>query len=220
MGAHLLVVNHALLMSDLLVEGTLLPEYDHLVVDEAHRLEDEATRQFGFRVAQTTVEELVERLATALQGVGSALRGATLESGRRETVEQRLEEARLPLGRVRDHWAQMVASLVAFAAEHRPEGADDEAGLRVTSASRAQPGWSALEVVWDNFDHALGEAGRRASALSRSMEDLQDGALPGKDADLHRDLQRLEATTTTVFSARCLDLTELYHQSDPEKCFA
>src|SRR5206468_6298346 len=41
--AHVLVVNHALLMADLALGGSLLPEYDHLIVDEGHNLEEEAT---------------------------------------------------------------------------------------------------------------------------------------------------------------------------------
>ncbi|MBI2936302.1 MAG: DEAD/DEAH box helicase family protein, partial [Chloroflexi bacterium] len=48
--AHLVIVNHALLLSDLARGNTLLPSYDYLVIDEAHNLEEEATRQFGFSV--------------------------------------------------------------------------------------------------------------------------------------------------------------------------
>ena len=72
---------------------------------------------------------------------------------------------------------QLVASLIAFAAEHRPDGADGE--LRITSGSRVQPSWSALSWFWDNFDNALAEAARGANSLLQSMEGLPPGALPG-----------------------------------------
>ncbi|MCA9494813.1 MAG: hypothetical protein KC621_33020, partial [Myxococcales bacterium] len=46
-GAHLLVVNHALLLTDLSIRGQagrgFLPKYDRIVLDEAHHLEDAAT---------------------------------------------------------------------------------------------------------------------------------------------------------------------------------
>jgi DNA polymerase III epsilon subunit-like protein len=42
--ADLVVVNHALLLADAEVGGGLLPAFDHLVVDEAHHLEDAATQ--------------------------------------------------------------------------------------------------------------------------------------------------------------------------------
>src|SRR5207247_1270958 len=42
--ADLVVINHALLLADVEVGGGLLPEFDHLVIDEAHHLEEAATR--------------------------------------------------------------------------------------------------------------------------------------------------------------------------------
>ncbi|HEX6350796.1 MAG TPA: helicase C-terminal domain-containing protein [Candidatus Dormibacteraeota bacterium] len=41
--ADLVVVNHALLLADAASGGGVLPHYDHLIVDEAHHLEDAAT---------------------------------------------------------------------------------------------------------------------------------------------------------------------------------
>ena len=48
--ANILVVNHALLLADLAMGGGVLPEYNYLIVDEAHNLEDEATDALGFTV--------------------------------------------------------------------------------------------------------------------------------------------------------------------------
>lgn len=45
--ADIIVVNHSLLCSDLDAGGSLLPDYDYLVVDEAHHFEDAATKTFG-----------------------------------------------------------------------------------------------------------------------------------------------------------------------------
>jgi len=45
--ADLVIVNHALLLSDLKLGETILPKYGYLVVDEAHHLEEEGTRQFS-----------------------------------------------------------------------------------------------------------------------------------------------------------------------------
>ena len=45
-----MIANHALLLSDLVSRSRVLPDYDVLVVDEAHHLEDEATQQLGWRL--------------------------------------------------------------------------------------------------------------------------------------------------------------------------
>ena len=176
--AHLLVVNHALLLSDLQVGGSLLPDYDFLIVDEAHNLETEATRQFGFRVSQSTVEDLVERLGSLIHSFGNAVRVSAIEQARKESADLRRDEAQTPLYAVRDAWARLTAGIAEFAAAQRGESDDGE--LRITRAERAQPAWSALDVAWDAFDRRAAEAAERAAALLREMESLP-GAVPGLD---------------------------------------
>lgn len=44
--ASLIITNHALLLQDIKLGGQVLPAYDHVIIDEAHNLEDEATKQF------------------------------------------------------------------------------------------------------------------------------------------------------------------------------
>jgi DNA polymerase-3 subunit epsilon/ATP-dependent DNA helicase DinG len=58
--AHLVIVNHALLLADIASGGSALPAYDHLIVDEAHNLEDAATKQFGGTASRRSVSEALE----------------------------------------------------------------------------------------------------------------------------------------------------------------
>ena len=48
--AQVIVVNHTLLLLDAAMGGFLLPERDVIVIDEAHHLEEEATRAFTVTV--------------------------------------------------------------------------------------------------------------------------------------------------------------------------
>ncbi len=58
----LIIVNHHLFFADLALKQTdyasLLPEYTAVVFDEAHEMEDVATRYFGLQVSNYRVEEL------------------------------------------------------------------------------------------------------------------------------------------------------------------
>ncbi len=60
--ADVVVVNHHLLCADLAVKessfGAVIPEYDTLVVDEAHLLEDVATQYFGQQLSVHRFEDL------------------------------------------------------------------------------------------------------------------------------------------------------------------
>ena len=60
--SHLIIVNHALLMSDIVAGGTLIPDYDLLVVDEAHHLEEEATKHLGFDLSQVGIDDYLQSL--------------------------------------------------------------------------------------------------------------------------------------------------------------
>ncbi len=106
--AHVLVVNHALLLS-----GARLPSYDALVVDEAHTLEDAAASHFGLAVSKSRLTRLLEdarplsrrhpELLSALKRCGedgarffdAAARAHGLETGRREESSSRLLEPSL-----------------------------------------------------------------------------------------------------------------------------
>ncbi|MEO5952323.1 MAG: exonuclease domain-containing protein, partial [Chloroflexia bacterium] len=61
--ANILVVNHALLLADLAMGGGVLPEYNYLIVDEAHNLEDEATDALGFTVDRISIMKLLTELS-------------------------------------------------------------------------------------------------------------------------------------------------------------
>ncbi len=83
--AQVVVVNHHLLMADLLLKnhafGQVIPEYSVLIVDEAHALEDVATAHLGRSISFHKITELADDLDRALpdpnvQRRTSALRAA------------------------------------------------------------------------------------------------------------------------------------------------
>jgi len=63
--ADLLVVNHSLLFSDLALRqenASILPDYQVVILDEAHRVEDVATDHFGLRLTSGQVNYLLDGL--------------------------------------------------------------------------------------------------------------------------------------------------------------
>ena len=61
----LLIVNHALFFSDLAMRAQgvgFLPPYDHVILDEAHTIEDTASDHFGLRVSDSAVLHLLGTL--------------------------------------------------------------------------------------------------------------------------------------------------------------
>jgi ATP-dependent DNA helicase DinG len=74
--ARLVVVNHHLFFADLALRGNhpgrVLPDYDAVIFDEAHQLEDVATNFFGLRVSRARIEGLVGDFARLMKRVEAA----------------------------------------------------------------------------------------------------------------------------------------------------
>ncbi|MFC1759714.1 ATP-dependent DNA helicase [Planctomycetota bacterium] len=63
--AQILVVNHALFFSDLAlrqIHASILPDYDAVILDEAHTIEDVASGHMGLRIGSGQVEYVLNKL--------------------------------------------------------------------------------------------------------------------------------------------------------------
>ncbi len=59
--AQVIVVNHTLLLLDAAIGGFLLPERDVIILDEAHHLEEEATRSFTITIGPAQIQTLLSQ---------------------------------------------------------------------------------------------------------------------------------------------------------------
>jgi len=71
--ADIIVANHALLFSDLVLKAEsagILPEYNFVVIDEAHNIEHVAAEHFGINITNFTISYLLRRLYNSRTGKG------------------------------------------------------------------------------------------------------------------------------------------------------
>lgn len=72
-GANLFITNHALFFADLNLraqDAGILPDYDHVILDEAHAVEETASEHFGVSLAEGRVMHLLTSLAHPRTGKG------------------------------------------------------------------------------------------------------------------------------------------------------
>jgi DNA polymerase-3 subunit epsilon/ATP-dependent DNA helicase DinG len=149
--AHIVVVNHALLLADLATGGSALPPYDHLIIDEAHNLEDAATRQFGGSVSRRLLAEALDgvyrRPARDQREGGVATLLEAFPEGPVQEAGRALREATIAAHALLAPCFEALAALL-------PGNGDDD---RVTldAALRAQPAWMEPELAWDRLDRGL-----------------------------------------------------------------
>ena len=158
--SHIIVVNHALLLSDLGSGGGVLPDYRYLVIDEAHHLEDEATEQLGFVARQKDLTLLLnelshvssaEKASGLLTDMKSFFRGSKVPPHVQKDVESLATELRDEVEQVRQSGDVLFEKL----ADHLLQNARDSRGydvrLRLTKSQRVAPSWSEIEICCDTF---------------------------------------------------------------------
>jgi len=161
---NIVIVNHHLFFADLAVRsefGSVLPEYDTVVFDEAHLLEEVATLYFGIQVSTNQIEELArdaEKLSAA--GGGPKVNGAGAGP-----LREAAREFFMPLqGRLRDAIGRI---------RFDPPG----------------HGGADLEAEWAVLSHALDEVSRQSAALETGAETVE--SLPRRCETIRVALQNI-----------------------------
>jgi DNA polymerase-3 subunit epsilon/ATP-dependent DNA helicase DinG len=159
--SHVLLVNHALLLSDVAMGGGVIPEYHHLVVDEAHHLEDEATNQFGFKTSEEELMKLLDRVATRGGGLTASARNVVRARDLQNASEAELTETAARIersaARVRQFLPEFFLRLDGFIRQQSGATGEYEGRLRLNRAMRVQPDWADIEVTWEQVSAAFAE---------------------------------------------------------------
>jgi ATP-dependent DNA helicase DinG len=190
--ADVVVVNHHLLFADLAVRRSqgnytapaVLPHYRRLVLDEAHNLEETATKHLGSTVSRRGLFRVLRRLENRGKGVLPALvsalkraRGDLISQSVLDTIEKRLmpelNGARGRAGEVFDLLDELLADVGGSM-------------LRVERAFAAHPVWTAgltgsLESLLAHLD-----------ALRSGVESLRDRIIVDERARSEMEAQLLE----------------------------
>ncbi len=201
--AHLVVVNHALLLSDMSVGNRLLPDYKYLIVDEAHHLEARATDQLGFSVDQRHLERLFAslsrplgrgRTAGVVSDVAAFVDGRPIADTSRAKIEKILERIRIEVERGQRALEALFYALQTFVDEHAEQAASRQGTksgydfhLRITPGMRSQPGWDTVEMKWEDLSAPMLSISKGLGRLLRGFQALDEYNLKGYD-ELMREL--------------------------------
>ena len=180
--SHLVVVNHALLLSDVAVGGRVIPPYDNLIVDEGQHLEEEATRQLGFEAREADLLAYLDRLhrregrergSGLAAGVRQGVRGLAMPlgpgshlTGLAATIGEEVERAHPRL-------RQFGEAARIFLQQQAEESGNYEQRLLLTRSMRVQPDWVTVEVAWENLRLALAAVEDALARLHTALSDAE-----------------------------------------------
>ncbi|MBE83652.1 MAG: hypothetical protein CME21_13905 [Gemmatimonadetes bacterium] len=190
--AHVIVVNHSLLFSDLSTENGILGEYEHLIVDEAHNVERVAAQYLGRELNIWRVKNLCDMLRSpGLTNTGTlpALKH-WMNLGEMKDAEVKGFETGIggAEAAIEDLWMNAQAFFQDLTECARARNGNSRARYteKIRYKADDDPFSSVLESL-GAFSDAANNAGQRLLNLSHWMKDLKDDAFPNQD-DLKNEL--------------------------------
>jgi DNA polymerase-3 subunit epsilon/ATP-dependent DNA helicase DinG len=204
--AHLIVVNHALLLADVAAENRVLPEYHYLIIDEAHHLEDSVTQQLSFEADQRSLERMLSGLSESSAGRrhmgllnGVSLSCRKVPEAAQAALQERLAAGHDTVGQARRAVSELFNAVSAFVDDHAAQGNSQyDRRLRLTPAVRRQPAWDGIEVAWDNLSVGLGNLSHILNHVRQGLERLTEthtvSDFEGTWRELTSSLNQVETT--------------------------
>jgi DNA polymerase-3 subunit epsilon/ATP-dependent DNA helicase DinG len=167
--AQLLVVNHALLLADAASENKLLPPYRHLVLDEAHHLEEVATHQFGFAFSKQSVDEDNQETSRWLRDLDMHLRLSRISPSLKGDIANQISSVRAEYAGAGQALAPVWSSLEGMFSSHEVRGGGLDADRLLDSSIRHDASWETIQDLWENaakrLDDSMASLGRLHAGL-------------------------------------------------------
>jgi ATP-dependent DNA helicase DinG len=193
--AHLLIVNHALLLADVASNNRVLPEYDYLIIDEAHHLEEATTSALSYRITKSEIDRLLRELGSPNSGVFgwllSAISGLVNPSVY-AAITNHVNYATELAYKFENISRQFFITIEHFLLDLRdgnPVGPYAHQA-RITNATRKQPGWDEVQVTWEEAGQSLSSLTRTVAAILQSLSD-EITLLPEEGVDLYNQVSSL-----------------------------
>ena len=201
--AHVLVVNHALLLAD-------VASLTALIMDEAHHLESAITSGLSFRCDRRFIESLLDEITRARSGILASIRrliGESLPAEVNSVLQSRInsieEEVRNGGTRLWDFFS----TLEFFLDQFIDKDGQYSQQIRITAGLRNQPDYDQVLISFDNLDLSLMQISNGLAKLAGQIADVSDSfdLADGEDIrlaliSLSRNLSETQQNISAIIS--------------------
>ncbi len=182
--AHLVIVNHALLLSDVANQGHILPFFEDLIIDEAHHMEAAVTNGLSFeadkRFLSTILDEVIKPRAGLIADVQRRAQAA-LPPEFIDKFDSMANQLRFEAQVAAERLDEFFSSLQYFLDGQIKGSSQFAQQIRLLPGLRKQPDYDEIDMSWDNLNQHLRTIakgfGRLATAVAELVEayDIEDG---------------------------------------------
>ncbi|MED1601542.1 ATP-dependent DNA helicase DinG [Alkalihalophilus marmarensis] len=210
--AHLVITNHALLLTDLVHDQALLPSYSHAVIDEAHHLVEAASEHLGMKADYVTFSYLLQRIGLDHDhGIQPHLSRILEEYG--ISSKQLHDELIISLTAIKDEIDELFRMLNDYVTYKRKTGASDigRISYRYRSFDESGSSWNAILECTMRVHMFAKDIRIRFDTLIKQFLDIKD-QISYVDHGLVTDSERL----VDALMEEEQYLYELLLEADPE----
>jgi DNA polymerase-3 subunit epsilon/ATP-dependent DNA helicase DinG len=184
--SHLLVVNHALLISDAASESRVLPDYRYLVIDEAHHLEEAVTNGLSFRLDEMTFRRRLEDLGDPRRGLlGDLLRSAATHVPDKDLhrLGQFIQNISDATAAMKLHIAALFNSIRTYSSEQKngERSVEHSSQIRITRELRAHADFAQIQAAWHILKEFIEVISSSLRRLTNALARLEHYEIPDYD---------------------------------------
>ncbi|MFC2064769.1 helicase C-terminal domain-containing protein [Chloroflexota bacterium] len=178
--SHLLIVNHALLLTDIASGNRVLPEYEYLIVDEGHHLEDAATDALSFRFTEFESIRLLRELGSSSSGILSYLLSiaqATSKPSMFASLGKLVTRVSDISFRFENQQRAFLKTVHNFIWSLRDQNQSQQYAfqMRIVPSVRTLPDWDDIEIGWDTANDSLQSLLDALDELRKKSVDIFEG---------------------------------------------
>ena len=184
--AHVLIVNHALLLSDVVTGSRVLPPYEYLIIDEGHHLEGASTNTLSYRVTQNDLQRMLRELGSVSSGILSRLTSALKQILKPSefasvfSICQRITDLAFNLEQDLNLFFDSLHQFLASERDYQPIGLYAQQ-VRIIPAKRTVPTWSEVEIRYDKANETISLLTNLVKDFISDLTDSIDS--PGEDIE-------------------------------------
>lgn len=178
--AHIVIANHSLVLVNA-SEGRVLPPFERLILDEAHHLEDEATRQLSFSVNRELMEDTLRfmikidtgNVSGAIPVAASVLLrvGGKFQEDHGDRVRQRAAQIEKSASKINLLIGELFLRVGAFIG--KPRGNNTYAqSLRITEFLRDSAPFMDMALIWDELGPEIRTIAESGAWLMQMLDEV------------------------------------------------
>lgn len=180
--AHLLIVNHALLISDVLNDENVLPDYRYLIIDEAHQLEEAITRGISSRLDESMLARRLSDLGNARRGLmGDLLSSVSQHAPQKDAdkLARFIETISAATSAMGVHIEALFKAVQGMLLDIQHIRASDfGTTVRITAQHRGKSSFAHVQAVWATLNEFFEVVGAALARLTASMHKLEQYNIP------------------------------------------